>query len=172
MVGLFIPYSNLVSEAPCSPLPSPPAPGHCRSWGSRGPSWEVAWGRVWAACMEMKLSYVRDICSSKPAKGTTASHSFIRGLTANGCPRRALTWIQLVADPIDAPLHKLIDYCHAISVAHLLHHIPGSVPALLITSTTGFSFQVNVIKRIHLAHFAQKGRLLNGSFYLLCIPGL
>lgn len=171
MVGLFILYSNLVSEAPCSFLPFLPAPEHCRSWGSK-----VLARRLPGAgygLLVWKWSWAMLGTSAHPnlPKASAASHSFILGLTATGCSRRALTWIQLIADPIDAQLHKLIDDCHAISVVHLLHHIPGSIPSLLITSTTGFSFQVNIIKRIYLAHFAHKGRLLNGSFYLLCIPG-
>lgn len=112
LVYLF-PTQNSVSEASCGPLPPSPAPGHCRSWGNKGPGREVAWGRVWAACMEMKLSHNSQATSVHPnrPKASAASHSFIRGPTATGCPRRALPWIQLVADPIGAQLHGSLS-CH------------------------------------------------------------
>lgn len=118
LVYLF-PTQHSVSEAPCSLLPSSPAPGHCR---------EVAWGRVWAACMEMKLSYIRRPLFIQTGQRHQQPHSFIRGPTATGCPRRALPWIQLVADPTGTQLQELMGHCHAITDAHLLHHVPGSIP--------------------------------------------
>lgn len=135
LVYLF--SAQIQFQKPLQPPSTLPGPRALQVLGEQRPRREVAWGRVWAAGMEMKLNYAGDICSSKLAKGTTASHSFIRGLTATGCPWRALTGIQLVANPIYTPLHKLTDHCPAESIAHLLHHIPGSVPSLPITSTTG-----------------------------------
>lgn len=170
LVYLF-PTQNSVSESPLHPhwLQGTAGPGEAKALAGRlpGPGYGLlVWKCYWAM--------LGDTCSWKPL---AASHSFIRGLIATGCPWRALPWIQLVADPIGAQLHKLMDHCLAISMAHLLRLVPGAVPSLLITSTTGFvfrwfSFQVNSIERIYLAHFAQKGRLWDGSFYLLRTPGL
>lgn len=95
------------------------------------------------------------------------------GLTAIECPWRALTRIRLVANPIVAQLCKLIDHCLAISTAYLLHHVPGSVPSLHITVICRvylgcFSFLVNFVKRMYLAHFPQKKEAL--KWFILSSP--
>lgn len=171
MVSLFILCSNSVSEAPAAPFHPPRPQGTAGPRGAEAPKggclgqgmgcWygneaELCWGHLLFETGQRHHSLTQlHPGTDSHWVSPESSHWDPVGSKPNRYSTPQAHW------PLSCCEHCSPPPPHSRFSPLSAHHISHR-----------FAFQVSDIKSIHLAHFAQKGRLLNGSFYLLCIPGL
>lgn len=155
-VYLFPPPKSVLGATPAASVHFHLEPRHCRLWGSKGPCSEVAWHGHGLLVWKWDWAMLGNICSLKPANDSSHSHqphtALFRGLTAIARPWKALTWIRLVANPIVAQLHKLMDHW-PLALLTSYTTFQAQSPLCKLPSSARFvfrwfSFLVNCVKRI------------------------